>query len=120
MKTSLRIYSYSGCSTCRKALKWLGDNKVAYDLEDIVQNPPSKDLLKEAINQLGSTKPLFNTSGISYRALGSETVRAMTNNEAIEALASDGKLIKRPFLKTRSGEILVGFKPDVWSVILLD
>ncbi|RPF98388.1 MAG: arsenate reductase family protein, partial [Prochlorococcus sp. TMED223] len=42
-----------------------------------------------------------------------------SDDEALDALASDGKLIKRPFLITENGSVLVGFKPEVWAEALL-
>ena len=44
----LKLFSYSKCSTCRKAIKWLQDNQIDYDLIDIVEPPPKKELLEEA------------------------------------------------------------------------
>ncbi len=119
MPSNVQIYSYSGCTTCKKALRWLDENQIDYQLMDIVQDPPNKDILVDAINQLGDRKKIFNTSGLSYRNLGSMTVKAMSDSEALKALVSDGKLIKRPFLVTEEGKILVGFKPEIWSTILL-
>ena len=45
--------------------------------------------------------------------------KAMSDDEALDALASDGKLIKRPFLITENGSVLLGFKPEVWAEALL-
>ena len=115
MSTQTRVYSYSSCTTCKKALKWLRENKIDFQLIDIVQETPSKDLLIEAINQIGNRKGLFNTSGISYRSLGAKVVKAMSDKEALDALVADGKLIKRPFLITQEGKILVGFKSEEWE-----
>ncbi len=114
-----RIFSYSRCATCRKALAWLDANSISYELFDIIETPPSTDLLLKALKQLGDRKMLFNTSGISYRAIGAAKVKAMTNEQALKALVEDGKLIKRPFFVSPGGDILVGFKPDLWVDLLL-
>ena len=87
---------------------------------DITLNPPSRDQIKAAVDRLGDRKPLFNTSGKSYRALGAAAVKAMTEDEALDALAADGRLIKRPFLQRSNGDVLVGFKADLWSEQLKD
>ena len=61
----------------------------------------------------------FNTSGESYRN-GSfkERLPALSQAEALSALAQDGKLIKRPLLV--DGErVLVGFDEKKWSEALL-
>ena len=39
----------------------------------------------------------------------------MNDDEALDALAADGRLIKRPFVVTPEGRVLVGFKPEVWQ-----
>lgn len=115
MASSVLVYSYARCSTCRKALAWLKEHNISHELIDIIETPPSKKILREALEKLGSRKLLFNTSGLSYRALGSAAVKAMSDDEALDALAGDGKLIKRPFVIKGSGKVLVGFKPEVWA-----
>lgn len=119
----LKLFSYPKCGTCRKALQWLaqqGFSVEAGNLEliDITLQPPSPAELRLAWDGLGR-KRLFNTSGQSYRALGSATVAAMDDDEALAALAADGKLIKRPFAITAAGTALVGFKPEEWQAALM-
>ena len=77
----IKIYSYSACGTCRKALKWLNDHGLKYELIEILTNPPSRDVLEEAISQYASKKPLFNTSGASYRNIGAEKIKAILIRE---------------------------------------
>ena len=120
----LRVYSYAKCGTCRKALQWLAQQGFSVDsgsleLIDITLNPPSRSELQQAFEALGR-KRLFNTSGQSYRALGSSVVAAMSDEQALDALAADGRLIKRPFLITASGTALVGFKPEEWQAAQLN
>ncbi len=119
MTPKVRIYSYSSCTTCKKALKWLVENQINYEVIDIASCPPKKEILIDAIKQLDERKKIFNTSGLSYRSIGAKVISAMSDSEAIEALSADGKLIKRPLLITAKGKILVGFKPEFWSEILL-
>jgi arsenate reductase len=120
---ALRIYSYPQCGTCRKALQWLAQQGFSVDagnleLVDITLNPPTNAELALAFEALGR-KRLFNTSGQSYRAMGSAVIAAMGDEEALAALAADGKLIKRPFAITATGQALVGFKQDEWQAALL-
>ncbi len=108
--SKVSVYHYPQCSTCKKALKWLADHDVAVELIDIVKHPPSKRVLREAL--AGASLPLkklFNTSGISYREgkFGAR-LATMSEAEALDALAADGKLIKRPLLLGQ-GFALVGF-----------
>ena len=120
MSSEIIVYSFSKCSTCRRAIKWLEVNRIKYDLKDIVSTPPGEEILIKAISQLGNRKLVFNTSGLSYRQLGAATIKAMSDSEALEALNSDGKLIKRPFLVYNKSKVLVGFKEEIWAKTLLN
>ena len=118
----LRVYSYPACGTCRKALQWLAQKDFSVqagslELVDITRTPPALAELRQALTAVGR-KRLFNTSGQSYRALGSAAVAAMNDDQALAALAADGKLIKRPFAITAGGAVLVGFKPEEWQAAL--
>ncbi len=111
----ITVYQYPACSTCKKALKWLDEHDVAHKRVHIAENPPSKALLKRAIDSGLPLKALFNTSGESYRNGNfKEKLATMSDAEAFAALAKDGKLIKRP-LVIAEGVALVGFKEDEWA-----
>lgn len=117
---SIKIYEYKACSTCQKAIKFLEARKIAFQRIPIVETPPSLKELKTMLNYLkaegGSFKNLFNTSGVQYRELGiSEKIKnGMSEEEALQILSKNGKLIKRPFLLTNDNG-LVGFKEDAWT-----
>ena len=113
----MKLYSYPSCSTCRKAIAWLGTRQLAVEVIDITVQPPSPAELEGALAQLGRQR-LFNTSGQSYRALGASTVQALDDSAALAALAADGKLIKRPFLVIYDGRIVTGFKELEWLELL--
>lgn len=120
---AIKIYEYSNCSTCKKALKFLDSRKVAYQKIPIVDQPPTLAELQLMLGYLkeagGSFKNLFNTSGVQYRELGlSEKIKnGMTEKEALKLLSQNGKLIKRPFLLGKSSGA-VGFQENVWSGFL--
>jgi arsenate reductase len=107
---TFKVYSYSKCSTCRKALRWLDEQDVEYETVDIATKPPSKKELTSALALSGlPLSKLFNTSGQSYREGNwSERLKKVSQSDAIEALSKDGKLVKRPFILTE-GFALVGF-----------
>ena len=112
-----RLYSYAGCSTCRKALAWLRERGLQPEVIDITTQPPSLKELRQGLAQLGRAR-LFNTSGQSYRALGAAAVKAMDDEQALRALAADGRLVKRPFLITPAGRVLTGFRAQEWAELL--
>jgi arsenate reductase len=107
---TVRVFQYAKCATCRKALAFLNARSVGYEAIDIVTTPPSKAELARALKLSGLPwKKLFNTSGQSYREGGfGERIAGMSESEALDALARDGKLVKRP-LVIGSDFALVGF-----------
>lgn len=106
------VFHYPKCSTCRKALAWLKCRGVETESIDLVAAPPSAETLRDLWQRSGlPIRAMFNTSGESYRAGGFKTKLAtMTESEALQALASDGKLIKRPIVDL-GDQVLVGFDP---------
>ena len=115
----MKLFSYSSCSTCRRAIKWLKSNDIAFELIDILNNPPSKEMLILASEQYGDRKYLLNTSGVVYRSIGSEVVKKMSDNEFFQKLSVEPRLIKRPFLFKPNKFFLVGFKEEKWAEKLL-
>ena len=115
----ITVYQYPKCSTCRNALKWLGAHGVAHRAIDLVASPPSREVLRDLLRRSGlPLARLFNTSGESYRAGNfKDKLPKLTEDEALAALAADGKLIKRPLVDA-GATVLVGFDPDAYQAAL--
>ena len=91
-----KVYCYSKCSTCKKALKWLDDNSIKYDVIDIKEEHPDERTLRELHEKSGlPLKKFFNTSGMIYREMElSKKLPDMSEDEQFRLLASDGMLVK--------------------------
>lgn len=116
---TIKIYSYKNCSTCQKALKYLAAEapETKLDVIDITVQPPTlKELQAMAKVYDGQVKKLFNTSGQVYREekIG-ERLAGLSASEALNLLAANGRLVKRPFLIVDGKAAAVGFKPEEWS-----
>ena len=111
---------YPPCSTCQKARKWLDEHRVAYTARHIKEENPTYDELKTWYAASGlPLKRFFNTSGLAYKALQlKDKLPAMSDEEQLRLLATDGMLVKRPILVS-GGKILVGFRPAEWEQALL-
>ena len=115
----MKLFSYPSCSTCRRAIKWLENNDIVFELIDLLKSPPSKEMLVSASEVYGDRKYLLNTSGLVYRSIGSDVVKKMTDNELFEQLCTEPRLIKRPFLYKSNKCLLVGFNAEKWVEKLL-
>ena len=111
---------YPPCSTCQKAKKWLDASGVTYTARHIKEQNPSYEELKEWHERSGlPLKKFFNTSGLVYKSLNlKEKLPAMTEEEQLRLLASDGMLVKRP-LVVLDDQVLTGFKEKEWAQALL-
>ena len=116
----LKIYCYSRCTTCKKALKWLDDKGIEYSVIDIKNEHPDEDTLRKYYALSGlPLKRFFNTSGIQYREMElSKKLSDMSEDEQFALLATDGMLVKRPLL-VGDGFVLTGFKENEWIEKLL-
>ena len=111
----VRVYCYSKCSTCKKALKWLDDNNIEHDVIDIKENHPNENTLKELHQKSGlPLRKFFNTSGMLYREMElSKKLPDMSEADMYKLLATDGMLVKRPLLITDKA-VVPGFKEQTW------
>ena len=110
---------YPKCSTCQKAKKWLDAHGIAYTDRHIKEENPTAEELRAWQAKSGQPlKKFFNTSGMLYRELGlKDKLPAMSEEEQIELLASDGMLVKRPLVILEDG-VLIGFREKEWEVKL--
>lgn len=110
---------YPRCSTCQKAKRWLDERGAAYELRDIkAQNPTAEELRAWHEKSGLPLKRFFNTSGLQYKALGlKDKLPAMSEEEQLALLATDGMLVKRPILVT-ADRVLVGFREAEYQAAL--
>lgn len=107
---------YPKCTTCQRARAYLDAKGVSYDFRDIKLENPDAGELRTWWQASGlPLKKFFNTSGLQYKALAlKDKLPAMTEEEQLALLATDGMLVKRPILV---GEdfVLTGFRQAEWD-----
>ncbi|HEL9627529.1 arsenate reductase family protein [Streptococcus suis] len=106
------FYEYPKCSTCRAAKAELKSLGLEFEAIDIKSTPPSAEELKAWMEATGlELKKYFNTSGNSYRESGlKDKFDSLSLEQALNLLANDGMLIKRPLL-IQDGKILqIGYR----------
>ena len=112
----LKVYAYSGCGTCRKALKFLSEHGIAHRVIPIREQPPTPAELQRMLAAYqGDVRKLFNTSGRDYRALGlGAKLATLSPGDALALLAKTGNLVKRPFV-IGPDRAHVGFREEEWN-----
>ncbi|MDE7210125.1 MAG: arsenate reductase family protein [Lachnospiraceae bacterium] len=110
---------YPKCTTCKKAATWLKEKGVSCEDRHIKENNPTANELKAWIAKSGlPVRKFFNTSGQLYREMNlKDKLAAMTDEEMIQLLSTDGMLVKRPLL-VGENTVCVGFKESEWEKAL--
>jgi arsenate reductase len=104
----LEFYGYKKCSTCRNAHKYLTERGVDVPFQDFVNQPPTREQLQSWVDKLGQgVAPFVNTKGTRFRELGLKD-KVLSDDEWMDLLTSDGKLLKRPVL-VAGDTVVVGF-----------
>lgn len=114
------VLVYRKCSTCQKALKWLEENQIVFEERAIVEDNPTYEELKAWYEMSGlPLKKFFNTSGMLYKEMKlKDKLAEMTEEEQLKLLATNGMLVKRPFV-VDDDYVLTGFKEKEWAEKML-
>lgn len=106
--SSVRIYLYSNCSSCKKADAALAEAGLDVERRDIFKHKLSADEVKRVLADIGkSAHDVLSTRSIPYREL-SLAHRVVSEAELIELMAQYPGLLKRPIV-IGGGKSLVGF-----------
>jgi arsenate reductase (glutaredoxin) len=105
---SIKVYGIPNCGTCKKAIQWLDGADATYEFINTKEQPPSLTETTAWVAALGA-KPLRNTSGLSYRALGEEK-QDWTDEQWAAAFAKDAMLIKRPLFVKDGVAVISGMR----------
>ena len=111
---------YPKCTTCQNAKKWLDAHKITHTDRHIVEDNPSYDELKKWYEKSGlPLKRFFNTNGMIYKEMQlKDKLSAMSEEEQLKLLATNGMLVKRP-LVVNGDMVLTGFREAEWKEKLL-
>ena len=107
---------YPKCTTCQKAKAYLDAKGISYEFRDIkLENPTLEELTAWWKASGLPLKKFFNTSGLQYKALNlKDKLPAMSEEEQLALLATDGMLVKRPILVS-DDLVLTGFRQAEWE-----
>ena len=105
------VYTLKTCDTCRKALKWLEANDIAFDNHDIRKDGLPKSAVESLIKSLG-WEAVVNRKSATWRGLTDGEKSDLDAAKAIDLIVANPTLVKRPAFVTEQ-EVMVGFGTDV-------
>lgn len=109
----IRLYGIKTCDTVRKARRWLESHGIDYEFVDMKATPVGCETIDRWLEKVDMTT-LFNKRGTKYRLLKLKELE-LDGQGMREWLCKENLLIKRPVLEQESGEVVVGFKPEIYE-----
>ncbi|MEQ8346031.1 MAG: Spx/MgsR family RNA polymerase-binding regulatory protein [Sneathiellaceae bacterium] len=105
------MFGLKTCDSCRKARRWLDSQGVPYQMLDLREAPPTRNLMQQWLDAAGAER-LVNRRSATWRSL-TEAERAAAAPSAapdalLDLLAAQPTLIKRPLFQ-RGNTVIVGF-----------
>ena len=94
------IYGLKNCDTCKALLKEEPD----FELIDVSVTPVPENILEKAIENFAEA--LINKRSLTWRKLDIET----RQKQAHEIIRLHPKVMKRPLVEFKSGDLSLGFK----------
>ncbi|HTK34281.1 MAG TPA: arsenate reductase [Caulobacteraceae bacterium] len=107
------IHGIKACDTMQKARAWLDARGVAYAFHDYKTQGVSPDVLRGWAKAVG-WETLLNRAGTTFRKLPEADKTGLTEDKAIALMVAQPSMIKRPVLDV-GGELVVGFKPEIYA-----
>lgn len=104
------LYWWRSCSQCRDAKAALETAGAPIELRDFFAEP----FTRAELERLAARVPIGDL--FSWRSPSSVPFRerryAMRQDELIDEMLKEPRLIRRPILETPEGEVIVGFRAD--------
>lgn len=102
------VYGLKNCDTCRKALSWLSQEKIAHRFIDLRADGISKADVTRFVKTVGIEK-IVNKASTTWRGLADEEKDISTEAKVIALLEANPTLIKRPVFEMGK-TIVAGFR----------
>ena len=110
--SAVKVYSLKSCDTCKKALKWLAAQGIAHTVQDVRADGISRDEISQIVTTLGWEQAV-NRRSTTWRNLDDTAKAGLDNDKAIELIAEQPTLMKRPVIIDDAGQMSVGFTAAV-------
>jgi arsenate reductase (glutaredoxin) len=111
------LYGIPNCDTVKKARKWLDDQGIEYAFHDFKKEAVTASQLQDWIDQAG-LDVVLNKRGTTWRKLPDDVRQDVDTARAIELLAEQPSMIKRPVLIQEDGSVHIGFKAEQYAGLL--
>lgn len=107
----VKIYTSSSCASCRKAIKWLEENKVPYKEINFFQTPITReDIVSMLENSYNGFEDIISTRSKAYQEAGVD-IFDMKFNELVDFIIKNPSVLKRPII-IEDNKLQVGYNDE--------
>lgn len=107
----ITAYLYNSCTSCRKAKDVLENEDANYEVREYFKQNVTRDELDNLLATTGLTvADILSTRSNPYKQ-GNLAEKNLSEDEILEMMTEEPRLIKRPILITGSN-VVVGFNED--------
>lgn len=107
----ITLWGLKNCDTCRKALKWLEVEGMAYSFKDVRKEGLDMSQVQKWVDEVG-TDLLLNRRGTTWRGLSEDVKEGLDHKNAAALILQERAVMKRPIWEFGS-HVRVGFTDDV-------
>lgn len=112
----LRVFGIKRCDTMARAMNWLADQHIEFQLHDYKKDGVPSELLRDWIRRAG-WQNLVNSRGTTFRKLPPEQTAGLDDERALALLQANPSAIRRPVVD-HDGALLIGFDAVRWAEVL--
>ena len=109
------MYGIRSCDTVKKARAWLDQHGVEYAFHDYKLAGVDAGQLQRWCRELG-WEALLNRAGTTFRKLPDSQKKDLDERKALALMSAQPSMIKRPVVEM-SGQLVVGFKPELYKTL---
>lgn len=107
----IALYTLKTCDTCKKALKWLDEQAIAYENRDVRADGLDRGTIRKIVTAIGGDKAM-NRRSTTWRSLSDAEKTNIDDQKAIDLIEANPTLMKRPVFMI-ADDIHAGFDEDV-------
>ncbi len=112
----IKMYGIPNCDSVKKARQWLSNEGLTYEFHDYKKQGVPQDLIAQWLEQAGP-EAIINKRGTTWRKLtDSEKEKAESTQGAVELLAQNASVIKRPVIAA-GDTLIVGFNAEQMAAL---
>ena len=111
------IYTSPGCASCRKAKKWMKDNRISFVEKNIFSNILKDGEIKYLLSRCeNGTEDIIATLSKAFQNLNRD-IDDFSVNELVKFIKENPSVLKRPIMLTEK-TMVIGYDDDEITAVV--